>query len=166
MHSGRDARPRSLKGVYSGNRNPEIKAESKEMRKILSRFTQQARTLVTIDQIPSLERFQVHPSRKSRIVIVYSFEARMLRFRSSEAASQKLELDSSQKKQASQCPSSSRIWRAVRPTNKPHSPRPMSVPLGTPPRRRPTTSRVRRKKRRWGCWPIFGTLSNTRRNGG
>ena len=65
-HNGHEARPRSLKGRESNERNPETGAAGKKNEKTSDALNTGGHA-VTIDDIPSLEWFQVHPNGKSRL---------------------------------------------------------------------------------------------------
>ena len=65
-HNGHEARPRSLKGRESNERNPETGAAGKKNEKTSDALNTGGHA-VTIDDIPSLEWFQVHPNGKSRV---------------------------------------------------------------------------------------------------
>ncbi len=60
-HNGHEARPRSLKGRESNERNPETGAAGKKNEKNFSRARHGGAHAVTIGDIPSLERFQADP---------------------------------------------------------------------------------------------------------
>ena len=66
-HNGQEAGPRSLKGRESNDRNPETGAAGKKNEKNSDALDTGGAHAVTIGDIPSLERFQVHPNGKSRL---------------------------------------------------------------------------------------------------
>ena len=67
-HNGQEARPRSLKGRESNERNPETGAAGKTNAKTSDALDTGGAHAVTIGDIPSLEWwFQVHPNGKSRL---------------------------------------------------------------------------------------------------
>ncbi len=66
-HNGHEARPRSLKGRESNERNPETGAAGKKNEKTSDALDAGGPHTVTIGNIPSLERFQVYPNGKSRV---------------------------------------------------------------------------------------------------
>ncbi len=66
-HNGHEARPSSFKGRESNEKNPETGAAGKRNEKNSDALdTGGGVHSVTIGDIPSLERFQVHPNGKSR----------------------------------------------------------------------------------------------------
>ena len=67
-HKGREARSRSLKVVYSDDRNPEIVAAGKKMRRIVHAPEARGAHAITMGNIQSLQRFQVHPNGKSQLI--------------------------------------------------------------------------------------------------
>ena len=69
-HNGHEARPRSLKGRESNDRNPETGATGKKNRENSDALDTGGAHAVTIREVPSLERFQVHPNGKSRLKVV------------------------------------------------------------------------------------------------
>jgi len=67
-HNGHEARPSSFKGRESNEKNPETGAAGKRNEKNSDALdTGGGVHSVTIGDIPSLERFQVHPNGKSRL---------------------------------------------------------------------------------------------------
>ena len=67
-HNGHEARPRSLKGRESNERNPETGAAGKKNEKTSDALdTGGGAHAVTIGDIPSLEWFQAIPNGKSRL---------------------------------------------------------------------------------------------------
>jgi len=67
-HNGQDAGPGSLKGRESNDRNPETETAGKKNEKTSDALdTGWGAHAVTISEVPSLERFQVHPNGKSRL---------------------------------------------------------------------------------------------------
>ena len=69
-HNGHETRPRSLKGRESNERNPETGAAGKKNEKNSDALDTGGAHAVTIGDIPSLERFQVHPNGKSRLSVL------------------------------------------------------------------------------------------------
>ena len=65
-HNGQEAGPRSLKGRESNDRNPETGPQGKKNEKNSDALDTGRAHAVTIGDIPSLERFQVHPCGKYR----------------------------------------------------------------------------------------------------
>jgi len=66
-HNGQEAGPRSLKGRESNDGNPETGDAGKKNEKNSDALDTGGAHAVTIGDIPSLERFQVHPNGKSRL---------------------------------------------------------------------------------------------------
>ncbi len=62
-------------GRDSGGRNPKTGVAGKKMRMISQTLDMGGAHVVTIGNIPSLERFQVHPNGKSRLIVVPSGRA-------------------------------------------------------------------------------------------
>ena len=65
-HNGHEARPRSLKGRESNERNPETGAAGKKNEGNSDALDTRGSHIVRMGDISSLERFQVHPNGKSR----------------------------------------------------------------------------------------------------
>ncbi len=66
-HNRYEARPRSLKGRESDKRNPETGAAGKKDEKNSDALDTGRAKAITIVDIPSLDRLQVHSNGKSRL---------------------------------------------------------------------------------------------------
>ena len=85
-HNGQEARPKSLKGRESNDRNPETGAAGKKNEKNSDALDTGGAHAVTIGDIPSVEWFQVHPNGISRSESSHKADARAALFSSRRPA--------------------------------------------------------------------------------